>query len=175
VSVGQFVTVALFALIATLAQNTTPQTAAALSVIALMPEIDSIYSFLSEQLGVPLDKFSETSDIFQEFGVAGDDCSELVEYFSEKFSVDMSSYLWYFHHEEEGVFSLGGLFFSPPSARVDRIPVTPKFFLESANKGKWCVQYPDHQISENRYDIAINRASIILFAFIVLGIWLCTL
>jgi len=35
-------------------------------VIGLMPEIDSIYSFLSEQLGVPLDKFSETSDIFQE-------------------------------------------------------------------------------------------------------------
>lgn len=137
-----------------------------------MTEISEIYQFLSEEIGVPTDKFSEETDIYDEFGMDGDDCFGFEEYYSEKFNVRMDGFLWYFHHGEEGVFSLGALFFKPPYYRVKHIPVTPKHLLESANSGSWSIKYPEHNLPSRRYDLTINKISMVLFAALVLGIWL---
>lgn len=140
-----------------------------------MTDIEEIYQFLSEEIGVPKEKFQETTDIYGEFGMDGDDCFGFEDFFSEKFDVNMSKFIWYFHHGEEGIFSIGALFSKPPYNRVLRIPVTPKLLQESVNQGSWAVNYPIHTIPTRRYDLAINKLSILTFAAVVLGIWLVNL
>ena len=56
------------------------------------------------------------SDIFETVRISGDDCFELIEKFSKKYDVDISNFLWYFHHEEEGSWnSIGGCFINRPT------------------------------------------------------------
>lgn len=140
-----------------------------------MTELDDIYQFLAEELGVPKENLHESTDIYDEFGMEGDDCFGFEEYFSEKFCVNMEGFLWYFHHGEEGMFSIGALFFKPPYGRVVRIPLTPKMLRDSAVKGSWAINYPMHTIPNKRYDLTINKISILAFAVIVLCIWLIDL
>lgn len=97
------------------------------------------------------------SDIFAEVGMVGDEFQEMIEKFADTFTVDMSDYLWYFHTDEEGYMSIGGIFFKPPYNRVTRIPVTPAMLTEFANKGKWDLKYPAHKLPAYRYDILINK------------------
>lgn len=143
--------------------------------VAPMTEIEEIYQFLAEEIGVPKSKFHESTDIYGEFGMEGDDCFGFEEYFSERFGVNMDKFLWYFHHGEEGIFSIGALLFKPPYSRVPRIPVTPKVLQESAIQGSWTIEYPAHAIPKRRYDVAINKISILTLAALVLGIWLAKL
>jgi hypothetical protein len=57
----------------------------------------------------------------------------------------MIPYLWYFHHHEEGS-SFGSNFFRAPNELVNHIPITPKLLFEFAKKGKWDLEYPEHQL-----------------------------
>jgi hypothetical protein len=67
----------------------------------------------------------------------------LEQAFAQRFSVDMSAYRWYFHHHDEGWLTTpAGLFFRRPT---NRIAVTPRMLLESANAGRWLVEYPPHK------------------------------
>jgi len=51
------------------------------------------------------------SDIFHDFGLTGDDCGEFLYAYQKTFNVDMTNYLWYFHHDEESKWtSIGGYF-----------------------------------------------------------------
>jgi len=50
-----------------------------------------------------------TTDIFKDAGLVGDDFDEMIEKFALKYSVDMTSYIWYFHTDEEGL-SIGSFF-----------------------------------------------------------------
>ncbi len=75
------------------------------------------------------------TDINGELRIEGEDFNELLEAYSEQFKVDMSDYLWFFHHEGEGFqISLGRILFKPPNLRVERIPVTPTMLAYFANK-----------------------------------------
>ena len=133
-----------------------------------MVQSTEILNFLSEELNVKREQFNMDSDLLKDFGVDGDDFSELMDAFSEKFNVDISNLLWYFHHGEEG-FNIGTIFFKPPYDRVDRIAVTPQILLESANLGKWVLEYPEHVLPERRYDMIIGwlfLGILILFALI---------
>ena len=119
------------------------------------------------------DKITSETDVFRECGVSGDDCDELLHSFQEKYNVDMTEYLWYFHHEEEGSWnSIGGSFFKSPNERVKRIPITPKMLTEFANSKKWKIYYPEHKLPKYRYDIYINW--IFLISLILLIILLKT-
>lgn len=140
-----------------------------------MTEIEEIYQFLAEEIGVPKDKFNESTDIYDEFGMEGDDCFDFEEYFSKKFDVNMEKFLWYFHHGEEGIFSIGALFFKPPYSRVTRIPVTPKALQDAVAKGSWTIEYPAHTIPTERYDLTVNKIIILTFLVLVLGMWLVNL
>lgn len=134
-----------------------------------MPSISDIIEFLKKEIGT--DKVNDNSDIVEGLGCYGDDFHELMEKFSILFKVDMKDYLWYFHTEEEGFGSIGGLFFKPPNSRVERIIITPAILHEMAVAGKWNIQYPVHQLPPKRYDLLMNKLILILFLIIALIYW----
>ncbi len=129
-----------------------------------MTSIDDIIKFLENLSGS--DNIHPKSDIFGDLGMVGDDFHEMIEKFSTHYSVDMTDYLWYFHSDEEGQ-NFGGLFFKPPYRQVDRIPVTPTMLTDFANKGKWDMHYPIHQISPKRHDLLINKVVVTVFVTII--------
>lgn len=121
-----------------------------------MATIEEIIIFIEKIQDINKAKIHPNSDLSSDLGIEGDDFFELEEQFAKQFNVDMSGYLWYFHHGEEGGFHLGGIFFKPPYKRVSHIPVTPLVLLEAANHRKWPIKYPDHHLPAKRYDIYIN-------------------
>lgn len=129
-----------------------------------MHKVDEIINFLTDLAGT--DKINPDSDIFDDIGMVGDDFHEMIEKYSKIFSVDMSTYLWYFHADEEGN-NFGGDFFPPPYERVKRIAVTPLMLTKFANSQKWDIQYPEHPLPKKRYDLVINS---ILFGLVLTGI-----
>lgn len=106
-----------------------------------MVTLDEIYEFLHNCLVVKdSSKLEEDSDIYKDFNVNGDDFFELMEAFAEQYSVDLSNYNWFFHHESEGyLLNWSAQYFKP---QRERIPITPKLLLESANTHKWPLNYP---------------------------------
>lgn len=120
-----------------------------------MYSLENIADFVASETGVNRAKIVPQSRLVEDLGIEGDDFFELEQTFSKRFNVDMSGYLWYFHHDEEGM-NLGALLFLPPSRRVGRIPVTVALLLDAANSGKWPLQYPAHQLPRRRYDLAVN-------------------
>lgn len=132
-----------------------------------MSWINDIRNFLKDYSGVYPD--SPNIDIFKDMGIVGDDFHEMIEKYSEKYHVDMSDYLWYFHTNEEGQ-SIGRNFFKPPNERVNRIPVTPQMLADFIVTKKWAVEYPKHEIPRQRKDLIINQAIVIVF-IIGLVIW----
>ncbi|MFM9983699.1 MAG: DUF1493 family protein [Flavobacteriales bacterium] len=126
---------------------------------------ETIIQFVSEFTGSK--KVGPETDIFNDLGCVGDDFSELMEKFADKFSVDMSGFIWFFHSEDEGNPGIGQWIIKPPYSRVDRIPVTPNLLKEFANSGKWNIDYPPHDVPIERWDIRINQIFGIL---IVIGI-----
>jgi hypothetical protein len=126
--------------------------------------IENILDFVAEYSGK--EKLQESSDIEGELGVYADDWHDMIEKFGEKYQVDMTSYLWYFHSGEEG-FTIGGLFFKAPYERVERIPITPSDLLRIATKQKWDIEYPEHELPKRRYDLIIGTGVLV----IVIGLW----
>lgn len=109
------------------------------------------------------------SDLNIEHGISGDDFDIVISDYAEIFSVDMTSYCWYFHMSEEGSFySIGAFFFKPPDKRVPYIAVTPQMLADIANKGKWDIDYPPHEIPKRSWDIFINQMLIFIFIIYVL-------
>lgn len=106
-------------------------------------------------------------ELFKDLGIAGDDFHEFMEEYAQAFNVDMSGYLWYFHADEEGVGFLGGIFCPPPYKRVGHIPVTPAVLKRCAESGVWDIEYPEHVLPRQRYDVVINKI-IVLGLLIVL-------
>jgi hypothetical protein len=135
-----------------------------------MVQVSEIFDFIENKTGV--DKVSENIDITNELGVYGDDFFELIEEFSKKFNVDISSCLWYFHTREEGsIHSIGAAFFKSPNETVTHIPLTPLMLCEFAKDGKWNIQYPKHRIPKKRYDLLINQ--LLLLSFIIFLFYKC--
>ena len=131
-----------------------------------MYTLDEIITFIKARTGA--DKVEEADDIEENLGCTGDDFDELITAYAEKFKVDMSSYLWYFHAVEEGSWnSIGSIFFKSLDKRVEHIAVTPIMLLEFADKGTWDVKYPEHNLPKRRYDILINQVVVLIFIIYV--------
>ncbi len=128
-----------------------------------------IDDFIKEKTGI--DELQPTDDLLNNQGVGGDDFHELIEHYAKAFNVDMTTYLWYFHADEEGQ-NIGGVFFKPPYERVEHIPVTPALLLEMANKGRWDVQYPTYKLPKYRWDIIITQILFALVFIFILYYWL---
>mgnify|MGYP006148129137 FL=1 len=109
------------------------------------------------------------SDIFETVRISGDDCYELIEKFSKKYDVDISNFLWYFHHEEEGIWnSIGGYFHKSPDKLVKRIPITPKMLAKFAETKKWEINYPIHKLPEKRKDLILNQILVVTILVLAL-------
>lgn len=117
-----------------------------------------------------LKKVDAESDIFR-LGIVGGDFHEMIEKYAERYKVDMTEYLWYFHTDEEGQ-SFGSLFFKPPYKRVEIIPVTPQLLSDFAEKKKWSIAYPEHKLPNRLIDLIINSALLIIVILILLGLWI---
>ena len=136
-----------------------------------MAEVSEIIEFLKQKTGA--DSISENSDIGSDLGVDGDDYDELILEFSERYNVDVSSCLWYFHFSEEGSWnSIGRQFFKSPDERVKHIPVTPVMLSNFTKSGKWNLDYPEHNIPKKRYDILVNQVLVIGLILYLLWRWL---
>lgn len=133
-----------------------------------MYNLEEIIEFIKGRAAV--EEVNPYDDIFEEHGLSGDDCDEFLSDYSKRFNVNMSGFLWYFHHGEEGN-SFGGMAVAPPNERVKRIPLTPIMLLDFANKGYWDIKYPPHSVPKFRWDTAINL--ILLLTFLVLAIRSC--
>ena len=127
-----------------------------------MPSFDEIAAFVREQTG--FDRVTPTARPVEDIGADGDDMFELMERYSERFGVDLSPYRWYFHHGEEGSWSLGGLFFDPPYKRVPHMPITVGMLHQFAEQKRWGIQYPQHQLPKRRIDMLINQ---VLYAVVL--------
>lgn len=112
--------------------------------------------FLGERLPAEGD-----TDLFDRFGIVGDDASEFMDAFAARFDVTCEDYRWYFHHEEEG-WNFGALFFAPLNRRVERIPITPNILVRAIEAGQWPVQYPPHTLPRVRWDIRMNQALLLV-------------
>ena len=123
--------------------------------------------FLTNHFQVNEESIKLDTDIYKDLGVDGDDFSELMEEFSKRFHVDLSSFLWYFHHNGEG-FNIGALFIKPPNKRVDRIAITPEMLQEYANTKKWGIKYPKHCLPKRRYDIILTWIFLGIFILVIL-------
>lgn len=130
---------------------------------ALKYSMDEIVGLIVAKTGCKEKEVSPSADIVNDLGCVGDDFHELIEEYSDKFNVDLSSYLWYFHGNEEGAPGIGQMFFKAPNELVKRIPVTPQLLLDCANKGFWDVLYPEHKIPKRRYDLLINQMLVLIF------------
>lgn len=111
------------------------------------------------------------TDLFDRFGIEGDDASAFMDGFGERFGIDGESYRWYFHHGEEGT-NFGGLFFAPPYRRVQRIPITPDILIEAIETRKWPLKYPPHPVQTVRWDIRMNRLLLVVPVGL-LALWFC--
>jgi Protein of unknown function (DUF1493) len=121
-----------------------------------MPTLDEMVLFVREQTGFrgPL---TEATSLQSDIGVYGDDMHELIAAYAERFAVDLSGYIWYFHTGDEGWPNIGGMFFPPPNSRVREIPITVGMLYDFAQHGRWAVEYPDHEPPGPRWDIRINQ------------------
>ncbi len=129
-------------------------------------DLEKLEAFIKEQ-GDTKQLPSPDADLFEVLEMDGDDCSAFLEAYSRRFNVDMSGFLWYFHHGEEG-YNLGAFFVKPPYWRVKRIPITINLLLDSMGAGRWTLEYPPHTLPKRRWDTALSPilfvALLILFA-----------
>ncbi len=129
-----------------------------------MPTQEEIVDFIEDFSG--LTNLQTDTDLLQQ-GIYGDDLDDLLERYANKYKVDMSGYLWYFHNKGEG-WSLGDMLSTPMNKQVKRIPVTPGMLFDFAQTGKWNIKYPEHQLSEQKPDGIVKTFFILLFILIVL-------
>lgn len=139
-----------------------------------MYSFDDVCAFLLKRLRVDRSELTPSTSLRRDLGVDGDDFFELEEAFADEFKVNMSEYRWYFHHREEPTWpDMGRLLFPAPYDRVQEIPVTPQLLLNSANAGKWIVEYPDRTLPRRRYDVLINQLMYLpLIGLFVVGVFL---
>lgn len=135
-----------------------------------MYTIEQIIAFVEQQVGVG--NIQPDDDLYKKQHVSGDDWYELIEAYAKEFNVDCSNLLWYFHNCEEGLNFPGNLFFKSPDEMVEYIPITPAMLLDFANKGKWDITYPPHEIPKMRKDTMTNWIVISILIAVMLLQWI---
>ncbi|MGD9255471.1 MAG: DUF1493 family protein [Chromatiales bacterium] len=134
-------------------------------------QIEEIYDFIARSEPILLGDLNPNADLHDDLGITGDDFFSIMRRFEQEFSVDMREYRWYFHHTESDALGFRGLFKNSPSFRVPHIPVTPRLLLQAVTERRWPVEYPEHDVSGQKFDITIDRV-IALALVLLLLTWL---
>lgn len=111
---------------------------------------ERLIAMIMNKVGVNRDEVINCEDIERDLGCTGDDFHELMDAYSDRFNVDMSGYLWYFHTHDETMATLNLMPGNPPSKQVERIPVTLNLLVDKALLGRWDLKYPPH-VLQSRY------------------------
>ncbi len=130
-----------------------------------MPTFDEVAEFVKEHAAFR-GPMTEATSLQSDIRLYGDDVDDLLAAYAERFGVDLTGYLWYFHTGEEG-FNLGAVFFPPPNARVPEIPITLGMLHDFARRGRWAVEYPRHSPPRSRPDLRINQLLTLGFVGVV--------
>jgi hypothetical protein len=109
-----------------------------------------LVALITDKVGVNATEVLPDADIEHDLGCTGDDFHELMDAYSDRFNVDMSGYLWYFHTHDETMATLNLMPGNPPSKQVERIPVTLNLLVDKALLGWWDLKYPPH-VLQSRY------------------------
>ena len=123
---------------------------------------DEIVRFIEEFWGGIGPRSAWRADVLGKLGMDGDDASDFMEAYAARFGVETGSYLWYFHHAEEGLPIV-----PPFYTRLPTIPITLSDLTRAAEDGEWRMTYPDHVVPKHRYDAWVSLA---LIAAIPIGI-----
>lgn len=107
--------------------------------------MDDIRQFLEERM--ELEKKGFHPDLDLTMIMYGDDMAELVNAFADRFQVNMSRFKPHYHSREED-YSIAAGFYTPKNEQVRHIPITPQLLLDSANAGRWWLEYPDNDTVE---------------------------
>ncbi|MDF7821453.1 DUF1493 family protein [Runella sp. MFBS21] len=66
--------------------------------------IEEVLLFLNKIVGIESENISLTDGLESDLGISGDDASDLIRAFSEKFKVDISNFQFYEYFHAEPVF-----------------------------------------------------------------------
>ena len=133
--------------------------------MSAVPRAEEINALVRKHTGAQ-GLLSEKTDLHGDLGLISLDLDEFLAEFAERFRVDLSGFLWYFHTDEDGV-SPGRLFFAAPQDRVTRIPLRLALLYRAAELGRWPVDYPKHSLPPRRWDIVVNQ-----FLAVAAALWL---
>ncbi|HEX5051134.1 MAG TPA: DUF1493 family protein [Planctomycetota bacterium] len=130
-----------------------------MSAVSRVEEINA----LVQKYAGPRTPLSAETDLFGDLKLLVPDLDELLHEFKDRFHVDLSAFLWYFHTDED-VVSPGRLFFDAPQDRVTRIPLRLDLLYRAAELGRWPVDYPEHSLPPRRWDFVFNLCLAAVFA-----------
>ena len=103
-----------------------------------------LIEFAASEFGVEVERITMDTDIYRGLGVDGDDVTDFMEAFSDKFKVNLDDFRWYHHGGPEGCNPFW-FFIRPWWARKTYIPVTVRVLLEPVRSGRWVVEYPEKE------------------------------
>ncbi len=108
-------------------------------VINTMDDIlENIKTLVSEKSGVDEKKLNRSTRLYEDLKIDGDDAFELLEAFTEKFSVDMSGFKYNEYFAPEGIDLIGAvsrLFKGKEKKKLK--PLTLADLEQAAKEGKW--------------------------------------
>ena len=125
-----------------------------------------VVAFFAGWTGCPADNI-DPGDLLGSTGWDGDDAFELIEGFGEAFGVDLSGYVWEFHHNDEGTLLSPHPFIRSPHQRVQRIPLTAAMLAGFTKSGEWHLDYPAYR-PRPRYDIWFSPVHIVVALMVAL-------
>lgn len=107
----------------------------------------AILALAAEHGGSRSKEVAGQGDLFGHFGLEGDDATDFLEDYAQRFDVDLSSMLWEFHFIAD----------EPPNYRrvipvdvdgkdIPWMPITLDQLVRAAEQGRWVFDYPEHTI-----------------------------
>ena len=132
---------------------------------------DDILALAADYAGQAKDCAGQ-EDLLGVFGLTGDDASEFLEDYAERFDVDMSGMLWYFHYDANDLPRMPRhvLPIGADGMVLPLRPITLDDLVAAAEAGQWTVNYPEHRLRRSRWWV-LNIALVTGFALAALVLW----
>jgi acyl carrier protein len=100
-----------------------------------------VIEFIARETGFSVKDITSESDLFKDLGIDGDDATELITKFGQKFNIDMSNFNFTKHFGSEGSFIPFLVFF--PSwwkSRCKLKPITISDLVKAAESEAWYLE-----------------------------------
>ena len=109
-----------------------------------LPTFVEVSEFVASFVGVPSERISLSTTLFGDLGIDGEDGSDLLVAFGERFNVDLSALDVTRHFGPEGFWPWAPLYWvvlwmrsGTPEQKVRRSPIRIADLVSAAESGKW--------------------------------------